>query len=122
MYLNFPIASQPYQLNSDGLYSCPVCNSVLGKIFNVHNDNLYTLQCPVNREHCYRKNEITHEESLYYSPIKAIKQCTVCNSILVYNKNFDLVCPNNATHVQPIKTSISEIEKLGYLPLTEYRY
>lgn len=116
MYLNFEIATKRYIVNNDGLYECPVCGSTLGKIFNVHNDNLYTLQCPINREHCTRKNNVTQTEATQYSPIQDIKRCSVCDSVLVYNSEQQLICPNDISHIAPINTTISQIEKLGYLP------
>lgn len=117
MKFNFPIASQSYIVNDKGLYACPECGEVLGKIFNVYNDNLYTLQCPTNREHCYRKRDISPDEAMPYKPIEDIRHCPICNSILKYNDELCLVCPNDISHVKPVKISQSEIERLGYHPV-----
>lgn len=116
MCLNIKIATKRYVQNAQGLYSCPECNSTLGKVFNIHNDNLYTLQCPVNREHCYRKNNITEIEASAYATISNIQRCTICDAVLVHIKERQLICPNDETHIAPIPTTKSDIERLGYLP------
>ncbi len=114
MCLNIKIATKRYVQNAQGLYSCPECNSILGKVFNIHNDNLYTLQCPVNREHCYRKNNITEIEASAYATISNIIRCTICDAVLVYTQGLKLTCPNDESHITPIPTTVSDIERLGY--------
>ena len=116
MFLNNKIASKSYVQNDQGLYSCPECGSLLGKVFNIHNDNLYTLQCPVNREHCFRKNNVTEIEASAYATIPNIRRCNICDAVLFYTKDLKLVCPNDESHIAPIPTTKSDIEKLGYLP------
>lgn len=110
------IANVAPTINPLGFYECPICNTVLAKIFNVHNDNLYVLQCPNHREHCFRKNNIAEFEASNYHTLKEIKRCSVCDSVLVYTKMNELVCPIDTSHMEPIKTSNDEIIRLGYLP------
>lgn len=105
-------------LNDNGLYCCPICNSVAGKIHNYypHENDEYTLQCPNYREHCNRKNRISAYEASPYKPI-SIQRCSICNAVLSYIDDMDeykLVCPNDKLHQKPIKTSSYEIEKVGY--------
>ena len=77
----------------------------------------YTLQCPNHREHCGRKNNITDYQASDYETIP-IKRCSVCDAVLVYietnSGSFELVCPNDILHQQPLKTTLNEIMRLGY--------
>lgn len=114
MCLNFKRASVPYIINDDGLFQCPKCDSILGKLYNVYNDGRYTLQCPNNREYCYRKVNLTEFEAMPYPYITNVKRCNVCDSMLAHTKDLKLVCPADFKHMKPLTTTADEIEKLGY--------
>lgn len=114
--MSIKIANKSYIINNNGLYECSECHSIFGKVWNLHNDNTYSLQCPVNREHCYIANKLDGVDLSQYKTIPNIKSCPTCKCVLVYTKEHKLICPNNINHVQPCKVTDSEIEKLGYLP------
>lgn len=118
------IATKQYIINSNGLYACPECNSVLGKIHNFYSvtDNDYTLQCPVNREHCTRKTNVSEPIASSYDYIPNVKRCTVCDAVLSHVDYKYLVCPNDSSHMSRIRTNVSEIEKIGYEPDNQLMY
>lgn len=118
------IATKQYITNSAGLYACPECNSVLGKIHNFYSvtDNDYTLQCPVNREHCTRKTNVSEFDASLYPFIHNVKRCEICDAVLSHIDYKQLVCPNDSSHISPIKTTASEIEKIGYEPYNQLVY
>ena len=108
--------AKPYNINSNGLCECPECGSLFGKVYNIFNDNLYSLQCPNYREHCNRKNSVPEYEANLYKEIKYIKRCPICKVVLSYDNSLHLVCPNNPSHLtEIIKISQDDIKKFGYL-------
>jgi hypothetical protein len=112
--------TRPYNYNN-GIYSCPECHSILGKIHDFYNENAdsYVLQCPNNREHCTRKIDVLPGEASFYKDIP-IQRCPKCNSVLVYQRgdyyNYELVCPKDYSHCTPVYITEDKLKKLGYHP------
>lgn len=119
--MNYTYTPVPYKKAEDGTLFCPVCNSKLRYVYNVHDDGLYSLQCPNDAYHCYRKNKVTEfeiETGAYKDA--GLNRCNVCNRVLRYNpEGQELICPTDATHCSPIPISDTDYLLKGYNILTK---
>ncbi|MBQ2886445.1 MAG: hypothetical protein IJE43_22225 [Alphaproteobacteria bacterium] len=113
--------NKPQYIFSNNYYSCPVCNSKLCYIYNLfdNEDNLYTLQCPVDYNHCTRKCNLSEQDILSggYHPISDIYRCSVCNKVLCHNQYKNILkCKNNCTN-NYVKITPRECSIKGYFEL-----